>query len=118
MKSWWFVKTIKFLVFAALAITIFSLIVMVVWNAVVPDLFGGPALGFWHAAGLLVLSQILLRGWGPWQHAHGWRHEKWRKRFEERYASLSPEEREKVRHQWRRHCGPCDEDASEQKKPE
>jgi len=39
-----------------------ALLVMVLWNAIVPELFGGPPLGYWQALGLLALSRLLIGG--------------------------------------------------------
>ena len=90
------------------AVVVLSLATMLLWNALVPSLFNGPSVSFAQALGLLVLSHILLRGGRPWHHGHGWRHERWRKRFEDRLQSMSPEERERFREQWGRRwgCGP------------
>jgi Ca2+/H+ antiporter, TMEM165/GDT1 family len=87
------------------AALLFSLVVMLLWNALVPELFRGPVIAYWQAVGLLVLSHILLRGWSPWRHHHGWRHDRWRKKFEERIEAMSPEERERFRQEWKRRCG-------------
>ena len=43
---------------AALAI-IFGLLVMWLWNALMPDIFGLPEVGYWQAVGLVVLGHIL-----------------------------------------------------------
>ena len=42
----------------------FTLVVMLLWNALVPELFNGPELGYWQTLGLLVLSKILFSGIG------------------------------------------------------
>ena len=42
----------------------FTLVVMLLWNALVPELFKGPELGYWQTLGLLVLSKILFSGIG------------------------------------------------------
>ena len=42
----------------------FTLVVMLLWNALVPELFRGPELGYWQTLGLLVLSKILFSGIG------------------------------------------------------
>jgi len=105
MKQWWMTKIAKVLVFVTIGAAAFGLIVMLLWNALIPGLFGGPALTFWQALGLLVLSHILLRGWGPWRHAGSWRHNRWRNKFEAKIAAMTPEEREQFREEWLRHCG-------------
>jgi hypothetical protein len=82
-----------------IGVAVFSWIVMMLWNALLPGLFGAPPLRYLQAAGLLVLSRILLGGLrghhGPWRH-RGWR---------ERWESMTPEERERLREKYGRHCG-------------
>jgi hypothetical protein len=51
-----------FIMFALLAAC--SLGVMLLWNALLPGIFGLPALNYWQAAGLLLLSRILFGGLG------------------------------------------------------
>jgi hypothetical protein len=50
------------IMFALLAVC--SLGVMLLWNALLPGIFGLPALNYWQAAGLLLLSRILFGGLG------------------------------------------------------
>jgi len=88
-----------------------TIVVMALWNELVPDIFKGPVISFWQAAGLLLLSHILLRGWSPGRHG-GWRHDRWRHRMKERLAAMTPEERAKFRAEWGHGCG-----AQEQEKP-
>ena len=42
----------------------FTLVVMLLWNALIPGLFKGPELGYWQTLGLLILSKILFSGIG------------------------------------------------------
>lgn len=105
MKAWWMWKGAKFLAIAVVAFVVFGLVVMGLWNALIPDIFHGPSLTFWQAVGLLLLSHILLRGWGPWRYANGWRRDRWKHRFEEKLVAMTPEEREKFKEEWRRRCG-------------
>jgi hypothetical protein len=110
MKTWWIRKVAKGIAFAIVAVTIFTFIVMGLWNALVPELFSGPVLSFWQAAGLLLLSHILLRGWAPWRHRGGWRRDHWRRGLKEKLDSMKPEEREKFMSDWGRRCGCYNED--------
>ena len=105
MKPWWMVKVIKMLLFLIVGAVLFGAIVMLLWNALVPELFHGPEITFLQAIGLLVLSHILLRGWGRWRYSNGWRHERWRRKFEEKLAAMAPEEREKFKEEWEHRCG-------------
>ena len=92
------VKGLAFAGLAVIALAVVSWVVMLLWNALLPGLFGAPPLRYLQAAGLLVLSRILfggLRGHhGRWRH-HG-RHERWQ--------SLTAEERERLREKYGRHC--------------
>jgi hypothetical protein len=105
MKRWWMVRVAKFFVIGIVAVLVFGSAVMLLWNWLVPDLFRGPAITFWQSIGLLVLSHILLRGGGHWRHARGWRSDRWKHRFEEKLAAMTPEEREAFKSEWRRRCG-------------
>jgi hypothetical protein len=88
---------------AAIAVlALLALAVMLLWNSLVPELFRGPSLQYWQAFGLLLLSRILfggLRGRGGW-HGH-WRQRMWRERWE----SMTPEERARLREQFQGRCG-------------
>ena len=105
MKRWWIAKVGKMVVFVGIGAVVLGLVVMLLWNALIPDLFKGPELTFWQAVGLLALSHILLRGWGRWRYANGWHHDRWRRKFDEKLAAMTPEEREKFREEWKNRCG-------------
>ena len=101
-RSRWALKGVGIFVATIAFIALFGLIVMLLWNSLVPALFHGPALQYWQALGLLVLSRILfggLRGRAGW-HGH-WRQRMWRERWE----SMTPEERERMRERFRARCG-------------
>ena len=98
-------KILKVLVIVTVACAAFGFIVMNLWNALIPELFHGPLLTFWQAVGLLVLSHILLRGWSPWRHFGGWKHDHWRNRLESKMASMTPEEKERFKQEWQGLCG-------------
>ena len=50
---------------AALVAFLFGLLVMALWNWLMPELFGLKTLSYWQAWGLLALSTILFKGFGP-----------------------------------------------------
>jgi len=52
------------LMFCAM-IAVFSVAAMFLWNALMPEIFGLPALGYWQTAGLVILARILFGGLGP-----------------------------------------------------
>jgi membrane protein implicated in regulation of membrane protease activity len=118
MKSTWIVKSAKLVGIIVVMLLAIGLFVMLLWNALIPTLFNGPALSFWQAVGLLVLAHILLRSWGPWRYGNGWRRERWRRRFEEKLAAMTPVEREKFREEWRRCCGKHTNEPADSKTPQ
>jgi hypothetical protein len=78
---------------------------MLLWNALVPQLFSGPNIGYGQAIGLLVLTHILFRGGPPAHHRHSWGHWGWRGRMEEKMAGMSPEEKARFKEMWEKRCG-------------
>ena len=84
------------LIFMPLALFVFGQIVLHLWNWLIPALFHLPAITFWQGLGLLVLSWLFfggLRGSGP---RSGYRHH-WRRRMQDRWEQMTPEQREKFR---------------------
>jgi hypothetical protein len=45
-------------------IAAFSVAVMFLWNELMPEIFGLPALNYWQAAGMVILARILFSGLG------------------------------------------------------
>ena len=90
-------------------------VVMHLWNWLLPGLFGWHQITFWQALGLLVLSRILVGGFGGNRHHD---RSKLRRKFEERWERLTPEEREKFRGGFRdSRCGPFGRPDRENKEP-
>jgi hypothetical protein len=48
---------------------VFGAAVMLLWNALMPQIFALPVLNYWQAVGLLVLTRLLFGGIGGW-HGH------------------------------------------------
>ncbi|HEV2705468.1 MAG TPA: hypothetical protein VGV59_06060 [Pyrinomonadaceae bacterium] len=76
-------------------------IVRLLWNWLLPQLFGWREITFWQALGLLVLCRILFGGFG----CRGSGHSNWRRRMEERCENMTPEERERFRQRMRERWG-------------
>jgi hypothetical protein len=94
---------------AILGITLFIFIggqlVMHLWNWLLPSLFGFRMVTFWQAVGILALCRILFGGFGRHGSGRSYARRRIRERVEERYASMTPEERERFRQSWRGRCG-------------
>jgi hypothetical protein len=105
MKKWWILKGIKFIAFVALMILALGFVTMTLWNWLIPTLFNGPSILFEQALGLLLLSKILFGfGQGGWHGKKEHFREHWRARWEEKLATMTPEEREKAKAAFDR-CG-------------
>jgi len=120
MKKWYIMKGVKIAFFVLIGIFLMGYIVMSLWNWLVPDLFHGPVISYCQAFGLLILSKILFGGFkgrhcGPGGH---WRHKRheWKRRWEEKMANMTPEEREKFRRQLKDRCRNWDWDKTESEK--
>jgi hypothetical protein len=85
---------------AIAAVIVVSTVVMLLWNGLMPDLFGLRTISFFQAMGLLILSHLLLRGWSPMHHFRGWKHERLRNLLDSRLSTMTPEEREKFAAEW------------------
>ena len=101
MKRHWILRGFKVLLFVALAATVFSFVVMWLWNWLMPVIFGLHAISFWQALGLLVLSKILFGGFRGRPGFPG----DWRMRLIQRWEDMTPEERDKFRAGMRAGCG-------------
>lgn len=104
MSRPWARRILQFAIFGFLFFTLFTYVVMRLWNWLMPLLFGLRAITFWQALGLLLLSKILFGGFrgGP----RGGRDWNWRHKLSERWEQMTPEEREKLREKMRSRCGP------------
>lgn len=99
MRGRWIRRALKVAAFIIIALGVVGFAVMMLWNWLVPSLFGGPTIGFWQAVGVLVLSRILVGG------LRGGHRQHWRHRMRERWERMTPEEREQLRRfHSHRHC--------------
>ncbi|MBL7924885.1 MAG: hypothetical protein JNL88_11855 [Bacteroidia bacterium] len=100
MKSNFILKAV--LGFAAIFLMV-GLVVMYLWNWLMPELLQWPSITFLQALGLLLLSKILFGGGGShigrkWKGA-------WGEHMKTKMEAMSPEERERFRQQWEERCG-------------
>lgn len=68
-------------------------LVMLLWNWLMPTLFGLGSVTFWQAFGLLALCRLLFGGLG----LHSSAGSGMRRRMAERWEGMTPEERERIR---------------------
>lgn len=86
--------------------SLFSFVVMFLWNAILPQVLNAGVINFWQAAGILLLAKILFGSFGGWKRHRG----DFRQRMFERWQHMTPEEREKFKEKMKtrreRWCGP------------
>ncbi|NCI45376.1 hypothetical protein GWC94_01845 [Sediminibacterium sp. WSJ-3] len=90
--------TICVLAFAALL----GWVVMTLWNNVLAEVLPVSLISFWQALGILLLSKILFGGIKG-KFGGGPRHI-WGREMREKWQHMSPEDREKMKQEWRDRC--------------
>ena len=106
----------KWIFFAPLAIAAMLLfiaiggaIVQLLWNWLLPPLFGWREVGFWQAVGLLALCRILFGGFGGRGGSRGIVRrrimDRVADRVDDRWEHMTPEERDRFRQRMRERCG-------------
>ena len=100
MQARWLLKIAKIALVIVVAAGLVGLAVMLRWNWLGPSVFGARTIDFWQALGLFALARVLVgglrRGGGP---GH------WRGRMAAHWASMSDEERARVRAAMAERCG-------------
>jgi hypothetical protein len=109
MRRKWIFMVPAALLGGALFIFIGGEVVRLLWNWLLPPLFGWRELTFWQALGLLALCRILFGGFGS---HHGSRAnmrqrmaDRMADRVADRWERMTPEERERFRQRLRERCG-------------
>lgn len=100
-------KYFFFPLFGAIALFLFGSAIMLLWNWLMPEIFGLTTINFWQALGLFILSRILFSGMGGKGKHSGGGH-----KGREKWQNMTPEERKewfKKRKfaQWMEHEGDC-----------
>lgn len=82
------------------AFFLFPFIVMWLWNAVMPAIFGLTVITYWQSMGLFFLSRILVGGFGGGgrnKRKHHARHA-----YIERFMQMSDDERKQFMEEWKK----------------
>ena len=89
----------------ALMIFIGGEVVIHLWNWNLPQVFGWREITFWQAIGLFALCRILFGGSGPLGSGPSRFRRRISERMDERWQTMTPEERERFRQGTRGRCG-------------
>ena len=101
MQRRWLLRIAKIALFIVVAAGLVGLAVMLLWNWLLPPIVGVHAIDFWQALGLFALARLLVGGLrrGGGHRGH------WRGRMAAHWASMSEEERERMRAAMAERCG-------------
>ena len=103
MKRYWMFKATRMALFFAAFVLLAGVAVMLLWNALVPEIFDGPRVTWMQALGVLILARILAGGRGHGGFGGSGRR-RWRERWEAIIANMSPEERKKWQDEFGSSC--------------
>jgi hypothetical protein len=111
------VRGLTIAVMAAIAFVLFGYVVERLWNGLMPAIFGLRTITWLQALGLMILGKILFGGFHRHSRCGGRRG--WGRQMGERWAQMTPEEREKfragIRGRWG--CGFDREDVAAEHRP-
>ena len=108
MRRNWKIHGLRFAAFGVLGVTVAGAVTMGLWNALMPAIFSLPAVSFWQALGLLLLSRLFFGHFGGrgrrGRFVRGWKYltPEERERFRD---AMTPEQRERFSERMRRRCG-------------
>lgn len=94
-------KPIFILLILAL-VFVLPVVVMLLWNATLPDAIGVNVINYWQALGIFILSKILFGGFKP-----GGRHNgggPGRNKFKEKFMNMDAEQKSKFKEEWKKRC--------------
>jgi hypothetical protein len=92
-------KVLAIIVFVPLAFALFGWVFMLLWNWLMPELFGLKEITFWQGFGLLILSKIIFG-----RTSFKWNDNKSRWKMEQKFASMNDEEKERFKQEMRERC--------------
>ncbi|MBC7886835.1 MAG: hypothetical protein H7Z13_03035 [Ferruginibacter sp.] len=103
MKKFWIRKGLLMATFIIAATVLFTLVVMGLWNAILPAVLGVKSVTFIQALGILLLSKILFGGFrGGWR---GARSHEWKQSMKDKWETMTPGQRDEFKAEWKNRCG-------------
>lgn len=102
-NSFWFRKIAGFIVLGSVAVVVIGYVVMTIWNNVLAGVVHVSPITFGQALAIFLLAKILF---GNFKSSGGWRGRRhmWNNEMKEKWSHMSPEEKEKFKHEWRDRC--------------
>src|ERR1700730_2681481 len=101
-RNFWARRILLFILIAPLAIFVFGSVVMLLWNNALAPVLHISTITFWQGLGILVLSKILFSSFSGGGRP---RRSYWKQRMLQKWNNMSPEEKEKLKGEWKNRCG-------------
>ena len=95
-RSLWARRILLFAVIGPLAILVFGVVVMLLWNNVLAPVLHISSVTFWQGLGILVLSKILFSSFGGGGRS---RSDYWKQRM--MWKNMTAEQKEKFKEEWK-----------------
>ncbi len=89
-------------IFFPVMVLLTGLVVMLLWNAVLPGIIHAGPINYWQALGILVLSRILFGGFRFFPNP--WNRSRYTSMWREKWMNMSEEDKEKFREEWKKRC--------------
>ncbi len=86
-------KGIKMFFLGLLVLAGFSAAVMLLWNLLLPGIFGLAAINFWQALGIFILARILFGGFGGGNRMMGHMMHRHKNPIHDKWMKMTPEQR-------------------------
>ena len=96
-KNW---KKKKPFIFVFILVGISLLVggLMLLWNAILPDVVGVSEISYWQAFGIFIISKILFGGF------KGAGRKKGKQQYREKFMKLTDDQKETFRSEWKSRC--------------
>jgi hypothetical protein len=89
--------------FGALFVAAAGLVVMLLWNALIPQIFNANPISYVQALGILILARVLVGGRSWSRHRKNYK-EHWKQKMKTRWDGMSETEREAFRAKMSKRC--------------
>ena len=102
MKKNWIKKGIGYFFYIVACALLIGLVVMALWNAILPTVLNVKPISFLQALGILLLSKILFGGFSGARYQK--KKEEWKSKMQNKLCNMTPEENEKFKTEWKTRC--------------
>lgn len=95
IKRNWKRKKPLIFIFILAGVALLIWVMMLLWNAILPEVIGVNEVTYWQAAGIFILSKILFGGF------KGGGHKYKKQQYKEKFMNLTDEQKETFKSEWK-----------------